>query len=229
MGRVRSRSGLWLSMLLLASGAVLGSQVAADSREVAGNPEAGLSDAQREALHQAAHDRNDAFLQRFVASRQDPHSLPVVQVETYAVPPATLAQALAAASVVIEGRVSAVDFASNPSGGMPFATATVAVVRTLRGAAAPATVVVRQSGGPVAQGDGGGLAQFDVDPLLLPGDHDFLLLTAMGTTGQFRTVPGSGVMNIHVDDTVSVDGGSPSAPAVNGRTADEVASALAAK
>jgi len=156
------------------------------------NAEAGLSDSRRESIHAAAHAQNDAFLRSFVAQHQDPHSLSVIWVPSWAAPPATLKAAAQTAQTIVQGKVLGVDFASNPSGGMPIATARVQVARTVKGQA-PSMVTVTQLGGPVAHGQGGALAELDADELILPGDQVVLLLTQPVAGGSPRTVQGGGV------------------------------------
>lgn len=156
------------------------------------NPEAGLSDAQREAIHQAAHARNNAYLANFVTQHRDPHSLPVVWVQSYAAPPVTLQAAARAAQVIVKGQVVHTDFAPNPSGGMPVATTSVRVTGNIKGQASP-SVVVTQLGGPVADGQGGALAELATDELALPGDQVVLLLARPVAAAPLRTIPGAGV------------------------------------
>jgi len=156
------------------------------------NDEAGLSDSQREAIHSAAHAHNDAYLRNFVAQRQDPHALPVVWVESWATPPVTLKAAAQSAQMIVQGKVLSVDFSSNPSGGLPIATARVQVTKTVKGQAT-SIVAVTQLGGPVAHGQGGALAELDVDELILSGDQVVLLLTQPSAGGNMRTMQGGGV------------------------------------
>ena len=205
--------------LLLIGVSVLGS--AGDKSGI--NPEAGLSDSQRQALHDAAHARNSQFLHDFVAGGGDPRSLPVVLVESYGAPPLTLADALAESDAVVQGTVRGVTFADNPSGGMPLATATVDVTRKFKGAIG-SVITVRQLGGPVAQGTGGALAEIDTDRLLLPGDEAILMLR-IGTSGNFNTLPGAGV-NLIKNGRVEAEAANPFGLLFTGRTVDEVAKYL---
>lgn len=226
--RFRSRGGfVMMSVTALSLGFLTGAQILAQSGKGGPNPEAGLSDEQRTALHQAAHDRNSQYLKDFVARRSDPHSLSVVMVESYAAVSGTVSEVVAASDLVIEGRVTNVEFAINPSGGLPLATATVEVVRNVRGAAPSTTVTVYQLGGPVANGTGGALAELDADPLILPGDHVVLLLVAEKNGSGFRTVPGPGVMTVASDGSVTVHGEDPFAAQLNGESLDVVVRLLA--
>ena len=175
----------------LATSGVL-AQAIGQSGKAAPNPEAGLTDSQREAIHAAAHARNAAYLANFVAQHRDPHSLPVVWVDDWAAPPPTLQAAARAAQVIVLGQVLGVDFAENPSGGLPIATTRVQVARAIKGQA-PSVVSVTQLGGPVAQAQGGALAELSSDELVLPGDQVVLLLTRPSAGGPLRTVTGGGV------------------------------------
>jgi hypothetical protein len=153
------------------------------------DPWAGLSPSQREAIVAAAHARNDEFLRNFVAQHRDAHSLPVGSLDTYGAPPTNLAAAVTAADLVVHGKVQLVDFETNPSGGMPIATAEVRVLDTLKGHAVR-LIAVGQLGGPVARENGGVLVQFRMSPLILPGDEVVLLLNQVGAAEPFRVVLG---------------------------------------
>ncbi|PZS09774.1 MAG: hypothetical protein DLM70_01250 [Chloroflexi bacterium] len=175
----------------LATSAVLAQSIGGGGK-TAHNAEAGLSDSQREAIHAAAHAQNNAYLRTFVAQHQDAHELPVVWVQSWAAPPATLQVAAQAAGTIVLGNVLNVNFAPNPSGGLPIATARVQVARTIKGRAA-SVITVTQLGGPVAHGQGGALAELDADQLILPGDQVVLLLVPLAADGMLRTVQGGGV------------------------------------
>lgn len=199
---------------LLGGNSVLGSS----GNKVPNNPEAGLSDSQRQALHNAAHARNSQFLREFVSGGRDPHSLPAIRVETYAAPPLTLASALSAADTIVQGRVRTVTFVDNPSGGMPIATATVDVTRNIKGSTS-AVITVQQLGGPVAHGSSGALAEFDTDQLLLPGDEAILMLKAVGEV--FHPLPGAGV-NLIENGQVEAEASNPFGALFTGRSVDDV-------
>jgi hypothetical protein len=156
------------------------------------NPEAGMSDTQREAIHAETHAQNDRFLADFIAQHRDPHTLPVTWVQTYAAPPAGLQDAIRSADVIVHGRVEAVTFERNPSGGMPISTADIRVLDSVKGQAAH-LISIDQAGGPVAA-EGGRLAQFDMSQLVLAGDEVVLFLqqSALGAP-RFQTVYGAGV------------------------------------
>jgi hypothetical protein len=207
----------------LATSAVLAQSIGPRGKG-SGNTEAGLTDSQREALHASAHVRNDEYLRNFVAQHVDPHALPVVWVESWARPPVTLGAAVRSAQTVVHGKVLSVDFESNPSGGMPIATARVQVIRAIKGQASP-VVSVTQLGGPVAHGQGGALAKLDADELILPGDEVVLLLTQPSAGGSLQTVQGGGV---YVVRNGSIAGESSEFYKVKGLPLDQFISDLAA-
>jgi hypothetical protein len=63
--------------------------------------------------------------------------------------------------------VEAVEFAVNPSGGMPIATSRIRVHQTIKGASSE-DIAVTQLGGPVAHRSGGALAELADNELALP-------------------------------------------------------------
>jgi len=153
------------------------------------NMEAGLTDRQREAIHQSAHERNNAYLRAFVAQHRDPRSLPPVWIQTYAPPPPTLAAAAVASQTIVYGQVEAVEFAVNPSGGMPIATSRIRVHQTIKGASSE-DIAVTQLGGPVAHRSGGALAELADNELALPGDDVVLLLQRVSANERWHTIAG---------------------------------------
>lgn len=187
------------------------------------NPWAGLTDAQKQKVVDATHERNAAFLRDFVRRHGDPRTLPVIKVQSEGMGPATLRQAVAEAQVIVRGKVVNTSFAVNPSGGMPLATASVATLQLVHGDV-PATFQVRQLGGPVAQYAGGALLELDVDALLLPGD-DVILLLRRGPDGTLRTLPGDGVLFV-VGDLVRAEDGSPVSSEVNGLKVSDILRSL---
>lgn len=158
------------------------------------DPWAGLSDAQRAEIVAAAHARNDEYLQNFIRTGQDPRSLPRLEVPAYAASPPSLRDAVAESTLIGTGRVMSVNFAPNPSGGMPLATSSVALDRVVKGEPVP-TLTIVQLGGPVAQETGGALAQLNNDELLLPGD-DVVLFLGRDSLGEWRPLPGAGIIFI---------------------------------
>jgi len=160
-----------------------------------GNPDAGLSDAQKQAKVDSAHAADDQFLAAFVRSGEDPRSLPEAEVESWSAVPANISDAIAGADVILSGQVTAVAFRPGIGGSLPISTATVAV-STLSKGASSSLVHVTQLGGPVAWGPNGSLVHLDKDELILPGDTVTLFLK-IAKDGTLRTLPGVGVYWSH--------------------------------
>lgn len=177
------------------------------------NPWEHLTDAQKQTMVDRVHERNAAFLRDFVRRYGDPRTLPVIKVHSEGQGPATLQEAISQAPTIVRGMVTDTSFVSNPSGGMPLATASVATVEVIKGNA-PVALQVRQQGGPVAQYAGGALTEFDTDPLLLPGD-DVILLLVPGRDGYLHTIPQDGILYV-VGDVVRAEDGSPISVQVSG-------------
>jgi hypothetical protein len=153
------------------------------------NVEAGLTDQQRESIHQAAHERNNAYLHAFVSQHRDPRALPPIWTQTYAPPPSTLAAAARSAQIIVYGRVQSITFAVNPSGGMPIAISQIRVERAIKGEASR-VMRVTQFGGPVAYGSGGALAEMENNELILSGDNVVLLLQRSSNSDSWQTMAG---------------------------------------
>jgi len=213
---------------LFAIGALAGLRVSADSPKVLpSNPLGGMTQTQVDAVVAAAHARNDRFLASFVASKQDPHILPVVEVDDFAGPAAqTLSGTLALSDLVVQGTVLNLSFARNPSGGMPTATATLSIDVVVRGQA-KSSIVVEQSGGPVAQDVGGALVEDGDDQLILPGDRVVLFLRNDAAAGVYRPLLGVGVMFIKPDGSVAAEDTNPFGGEINGRSINQVLAMLA--
>lgn len=155
---------------------------------------AGLSDEQKQAVVDQTHAQNVKYLQDFEARHGDPRSLPVIKIETYQPPPASLGAAVAQATVIVHGTVRTVHFIASPEGGSPQMTATVSVHDVGKGSVAGSTILVKQSGGPVAKGGQGALVRLEDEELILPGDEVVLLLTrSHATTPEYRAIYGAGV------------------------------------
>lgn len=217
-----------LPLLALAGGTAVAAVLAVSADRALGidkkvpgpDPWAGFTDAEKQAQVDEAHAANDRFLANFVAEHRDPRTLRVVEVENYAGPSAgTLEEAVRESEVIIQGKVLKVGFESAQGGGMPLSTSSVEVADSLVGDAQSA-IKVFQEGGPVAQGDGGALAQLDVDPILMPGDSVILFLTYDAKLGAYRTVAGVGIYVIEPDGTVRAQEGNPFRDKIDGlRTA----------
>lgn len=189
------------------------------------NPWAGKSDAERQADVDAAHKRNDEYLREFIASGNDPRSLPVVEIAAYAKPLPDLPSAVEAADVVVRGVVEETTFEINPSGGLPIMRSSVRIATTGKGGlGGGSVVVVRQLGGPVAQPDGGAFARLDNDEPILPGDEVVLFLQR-ASDGAYAPQPGTGVYFIKEGRTYAEEA-NPFGEQVSGRTPDWLTSAL---
>ena len=222
MRRRIARIGLPILIGCLTAGAGATAAIsAAGSHKPQPSPGAGLTSQQRAAIVAQAPARNVRYLHDFAVQHRDPHTLPVIEIPSFAPPPLTLTQALSQATLVVHAKVRTVIFQGNPGGGLPLATATVDVLQTAKGRPAR-TVTVLQLGGPVAEGSGGALAQLDTDPLLLPGDDVLLLLhPSPATPGLYRTVLGAGVNKI-TNGTVRAQDGNPFGARITGRTVPDL-------
>jgi hypothetical protein len=171
----------------------IASIVASDKHMV--DPWARLTDQQKQAVVDQAHQRNVQYLNDFEARHGDPRSLSVIKISTYQPGSMTVGVAVAQADAIVRGHVDAVRFTADPNGGMPQMTATVRVEMVGKGSVNP-SIVVRQLGGPVAQaGNTGALVQLEHEQLILPGDEVLLLLThSQANAGEYRPVYGAGVM-----------------------------------
>jgi hypothetical protein len=166
-----------------------GIQVAPEKKPA--NPDVGKSDEQRLAEHKAAHAQQGKFLQDFVASGKDPRALERLSVRSYGAPVRTLDESVGRASHIIAGAVTNVSYTDGENGSLPRSQANVTIRQLVKGEASQPEITVFQLGGPVPS-NGGRLAQLETDELLLPGDEVVLLLTS--EDGQFRALPGSGII-----------------------------------
>lgn len=187
------------------------------------------SDSVMEEIVEEAGVRNASYLAEFIRGGGSIRDLPIIEIESYALAPASAEEAMAAAASVVRGTVRKVSFALNASGGLPIATSVIGVTDVAKGGM-PASITVMQVGGPVAQPEGGALAQLDNDPLVAAGEEVILLLTEPDAMGIFHTLPGAGVSFIRgnvVEATeanrfaADVDGRSPEAVLAMLRTADQ--------
>ena len=215
---------LAIAITAAAAAGVLGLSMAlaATNGKVISNPWAGLTDEQKQAQVDAAHAANDRFLQELQARNGDPRTLPVIRISPYALPASSMGVAVRQAALVVHGRVTAIHFASNPGGGMPTMSATVQTLSVGKGSIA-ATLTVVQAGGPVAQGTGGALVEFDDEDLMFAGDEVLLILASPPNTGGFVPIYGPGVQKI-VNGTLS--GRSAVRYGIDGQSYDTVWSAL---
>ena len=162
------------------------------------NPEAGLSDPEREALHQRLWNefvtRYTVWLNSLDIGKLDLHSLPRGELSALYVPgQPSLREAVARADLIVVGRVLAIR--PTPFSGM---VTTFSVDGALKGPAAP-TVVFTQTGGlePTQDWSGIVIAEGGNGAMLLPGDRAVLLLewTSLGyeiqsSSGWYQVVNG---------------------------------------
>jgi hypothetical protein len=145
--------------------------------------ESNLTDAQRNALYQANTGQFNANLKSWYAHLDtktlDLHHLRRAgMMATFAPPEAsTFQDAVARAAVALTGSVTEIRSTPGYVGGLPDSFVTVRVDTLIKGSA-PSTIVIHQLGGIVPSLDWTGAAIEDADPapILLPGDHAFLLL-----------------------------------------------------
>jgi hypothetical protein len=161
------------------------SSSAAGSGASTGNPDAGLSDAQRDALHKQAwsvfQQRYAAWVQSMKTENIDLHALPRQVVGGTPLPgQASLRDAVAKADVIVVGCISAI---------RPMATSgtetTVSVEQTLKGSVG-SDVLVDQTGGlfPTPDYKSAVIGQ-GAESLLLPGDRAILLLQKSTTSSDY--------------------------------------------
>ena len=141
------------------------------------NPQAGLSDAEREALHQRlrseGEQRYTAWLNGLDVTKLDLHSLPRGEVPAeYAAGQPSLRNAVASADLIVVGSVTG--FRPNLLSGT---LTTFSVDQTLKGSRV-STVVVTQAGGlePTEDLTGVVIAEGGNGGMLLPGDRAVPLL-----------------------------------------------------
>lgn len=162
--------------------------------KVPSNPWQGLSDQQKQAIVDDTHKRNVQYLEEFESRHGDPRSLPVININSWAPMSSSLAKSVSGAAVVVHGRVVAVHFKAQSSGGIPQAYAKVIVEDRWKGVS-DATIVIEQPGGPVAQqGSRGALVQLENEPVILAGDEVVLFLSRSQLQPEFRLVSGSPVL-----------------------------------
>lgn len=141
----------------------------------------------------AARQREEQLLLDFAASGRDPRSLPRLNIEAYYPGMKSLADAVGAADLIFVGTAQGVQFAKNPSGGLPIASVTIQPREVVKGRGANPVVTLVQLGGPIPQPNNTiALAQLDTDELVLSGD-ELVLFAQRQADGSLRAVPGSGI------------------------------------
>jgi hypothetical protein len=193
--RLRRRRVLVSLALAACIALALSMAAAAASGKVPFNPWAGLSDQQKQAEVDKTHAENARYLRDFQARHGDVRSLPVIKISTWAPPSKSVGAAAAQAGAIVHGYVETVHFTANPTGGMPQMDATVRITDVGKGSVS-STIVVRQSGGPVARpGGNGALVELEYEHLILPGDEVVLLLSpTRGSNSEYRLIYGPGAL-----------------------------------
>jgi hypothetical protein len=166
-------------------------QVAPEKQAGARRP---ASDAEYQAQIDAGRARQRDFFDQFVASGQDPRSLPRISVSPYSGPVASLKETVATTDAIVVGTVSRQEF-SRPGDGPEMSRVRVSVDTIIEDSALlPDELVIDQTGGPVLGQSGPALFQLDVDELMLKGDKVVLFLRS--GNGRMWTLPGSGIVFI---------------------------------
>src|SRR5436309_5314856 len=149
------------------------------------DPEAGLTDAERDALHRRLWDqfvtRYTAWLQCVDISKLDLHALPRHELNTSWLPgQLNLSEAASKANLIIIGTVR--EFSPTPFSGTNTA---LAIDETLKGSPAP-TLKIAQDGGvrPTEDWTGVTISEGGNRAMLLPGDRAVLLLQEDGEDGK---------------------------------------------
>jgi hypothetical protein len=134
-------------------------QVAPEKQFV--NPDAGLTSAERLAKIEAGRARQREFFDQFVASGQDPRSLPRISVSPYSGPIASLEETVATADAIVVGTVSRQEF-SRSGEGLERSRASISVDTIIEDSTSlPDELVIEQTGGPVLGQNGPALFQLD--------------------------------------------------------------------
>ncbi len=156
------------------------------------DPWRGLSDPNREAQVQSAYDLQAKFIRDFNASGQDPRSLHREASQSFYGGPDSLGGALGASDFVVLATVRNVTFEPIAGQWLGQARVTIDVLRNLKGQAGP-TLELIQAGSPAPTPDGHGVLQeFDVAPVLMPGDRVILMLARVDS-GALTPLPGAGI------------------------------------
>jgi hypothetical protein len=157
-------------------------------------PRRPASDAEYQAQIDAGRAKQRDFFEQFVASGQDPRSLPRISVSPYSGPIASLEETVASADAIVVGTVTRQEF-SRPGDGPERSRASISVDTIIEDSPfLPDELVIDQTGGPVLGQNGPALFQLDVDELMLKGDKVVLFLRA--GNGRISTLPGSGIVFI---------------------------------
>jgi len=199
--------------------------VQSQSKTPSANTEAGLSDAQRNALYEqntaAFETRLKAWYAHLDQQHLDLRTLRRVGMMASVEPPAadTLAAALAKADAAVTVVVTAVHTAQASAMALPESDVTVTVVGQAKGSVAH-SIVVHQLGGVIPTLDWSGAMIEDADgqPMLLPGDRAVLLLTRSADGGSYRLESYTGEYLVDAGGDVAAMPGNPFHDQVTGLT-----------
>ena len=184
------------------------------------NPDAGKSDAERQAAVDAGDQAEVEYVRDFVAAATDPRTLPKIAIETFGyIGYSNPDEAIAGADVIVRGHVDSVGF-SRSFRQFGSATITLAVDENLKGDPGGKKIVVRQDGGPVRQEKGGALAYLAGNPILLPGD-DVLILAKGSPDKGYSPLTRVGIYFVR-DGRVYTPDGHPCAAVINGAQVSDV-------
>lgn len=225
MSRIRRR---WIAIGVCAGVVLLGATTAyaVSSSGRFGNPDAGLTDSQRNANYAAARASFDARYQQWIAdldvTKLDFSSLPHVELNVSVLPPQpTLIAAKSKADRIVVGTVTGL----KPTTSGTFVS--LSVSRTIKGANG-STITLRQASGlrPTSDWKGVMIADSPGEPLLLPGTRvELFLQTATDGVLEIQSVTGfyylspSGVRALELN---------PFASSVNGLSESQFATATTA-
>lgn len=186
------------------------------------------TEAEARASIAASQAREEAYLRDFAARGLDPRALPRLRVAASALLPASLAEAVRNADLIVSGKVSATKF--DYRSGEPLTTSRFQVDEVLLErptALNPGSAVeVVQIGGPTPRPDGtGALLETDVSEVLLAPDAAILLLQWEPQVNAFRPLAGAGIYFIR-NGRAEPEHSNRFGAAISGRTPAEVAAAI---
>lgn len=199
-----------------------------------GNPDAGLTDSERDAKYtqgRATAVAQDAQTVRdFLASGQSVSSLPQVgALVNYDAEALTPRQARVRATSVFRGVVTEQRFEPDPDypeGGM--VVSTIRVTEWLKGDRQDSLVTLEQVGAPAVGEDGGFiLGVHDQNPPVRLGSDVIVFTDATGRSGRARTIPLTGV-EIASDRTVQPNDSNAQFAVLRGRPVEELLATLRA-
>jgi hypothetical protein len=200
---------LWVGVVVVLGALALGRLAAATPppKIVPPDPDAGLTDAQREAAYASGRAESAAryakWLDDFIASGRSAADLPRADLMVAdRAPASTLAAAKAAADLIVVGHVLSDEFTVDGT------FVTFGIDRVATGTAPAPSVTIVMNGGPQPDPtiSTGVLAVDDAAPVLLPGDTAMLFLELSKSTGNYEVQPTSGFYKIARGGVEAVEG-----------------------